>query len=223
MRTLADHSPELLSPNALFRPVVQDYLLPTLAYVGGSAEVAYFAQSAVVFDALLGRRTRVLPRISATLIEPKHKKFLEKYRLDLVQTFSGPKDLALELGRQEIPPEVQAVFGAALTDVERIERELIDVVRRVDSTLADSAKGVGYSMRNFVDRLNLRSARAEVRKNELISRHAEFLCGNLYPLGGLQERTLSGAEFVARHGFEWLASLTAALDADCPDHQVVTL
>src|SRR5882672_12311409 len=72
--------PENFSPNALLRPVVQDYLLPTLVYTGGPAEVAYFAQAAVVYEKLLGRVTPVLPRFSATLVEPKSQRLLERYR-----------------------------------------------------------------------------------------------------------------------------------------------
>ena len=63
-------TPERLSPNALLRPVFQDTILPTAAYVGGPAEIAYFAQSAVLYEAILGRMTPVLPRLSATLLEP---------------------------------------------------------------------------------------------------------------------------------------------------------
>src|SRR6202521_3330770 len=54
-----EEAPETFSPNALFRPVVQDYLLPTLVYTGGAAEVAYFAQAAVVYEKLLGRVTPI--------------------------------------------------------------------------------------------------------------------------------------------------------------------
>src|SRR5260370_6907700 len=82
--------PEEFSANALMRPAVQDYLLPTLAYVGGPAEVAYFAQSAVVYEQLLGRVTPILPRISATLVEPKIGRLLSKYRITIPQPFQLP-------------------------------------------------------------------------------------------------------------------------------------
>src|SRR5450755_614142 len=70
--------PEQFSANVLLRPVVQDYLLPTLAYVGGAAEIAYFGQGAVVYQALLGRATPILPRFSATIVEAKPQALLER-------------------------------------------------------------------------------------------------------------------------------------------------
>lgn len=220
---VAEETPEVLSPNALFRPVVQDYLLPTLAYVGGGAEVAYFAQSSVVFDALLGRRTMVLPRISATVIEPKAEKLLAKYGLEFTRVFAGAGELAWQLAQQELPAEVQAAFGSALADAERIGQELEQLMARVDPTLVASAQRVKGSLQYAISRLSVRSARAEVRRNEVFTRHAALLCGTLYPFGGLQERTLSGVEFAARHGVAWLDELASALSLDTPDHQMVRL
>src|SRR5262249_19633339 len=85
--------PQDFNPNVLLRPIVQDYLLPTLAYTGGSAEVAYFAQVGVVYETLLGHITPVIPRYSATLIEPKEERFLQKYHLRLNDLFHGPERL----------------------------------------------------------------------------------------------------------------------------------
>ena len=82
LRRIAD-DPEDFNANVLLRPVLQDYWLPTLAYIGGPAEIAYFAQVGVVFEKLLGRVTPILPRMSATLLEPKIEKLLNKYELSL--------------------------------------------------------------------------------------------------------------------------------------------
>ena len=71
-------APENFSANVLLRPVLQDYWLPTLAYIGGPAEVAYFAQVAVVYEKLLGRVTPILPRMSATLDRATHRAAAEE-------------------------------------------------------------------------------------------------------------------------------------------------
>ncbi len=78
---ILEAEPERISPNALLRPVFQDTILPTAAYIGGPAEIAYFAQSAVVYEAVLGRITPVLPRLSATLIEPAIEAVMEQHEV----------------------------------------------------------------------------------------------------------------------------------------------
>ncbi len=70
-----------LSPNALLRPVMQDYLLPTVAYVAGPAEIAYFAQAQVLYQDLLGRMPVIFPRSSSTLLDGRAGKILHKYGL----------------------------------------------------------------------------------------------------------------------------------------------
>src|SRR5262249_124399 len=78
-----------LSANVLLRPAMQDAIFPTAAYVGGPAEIAYFAQAAAVYEAL-GRRTPpVYPRISATILEPRIERVLKKYELDFQDLFRG--------------------------------------------------------------------------------------------------------------------------------------
>src|SRR6202012_3303925 len=99
-------SPERLSPNALLRPVFQDTLLPTTAYVGGPAEIAYFAQSAVLFERILGRLTPVLPRLSATLVEPAISDLLDRHELTLERIFaSNEASLAQRLAARAMPVE----------------------------------------------------------------------------------------------------------------------
>ena len=80
---ILENEPERLSPNALLRPVFQDAILPTTAYMGGPAEIAYFAQSQVLYERILGRTTPVVPRLSATLIEPAVAEVLAQHELSL--------------------------------------------------------------------------------------------------------------------------------------------
>ncbi|MFI5107147.1 MAG: bacillithiol biosynthesis cysteine-adding enzyme BshC, partial [Terriglobales bacterium] len=86
---LTHTEPEKFSPNALFRPVVQDFLLPTVAYIGGPAEISYFAQSEVVYRQLLGRMPVMLPRSGFTLVDTKASKLLRRYSLTAEDVWSG--------------------------------------------------------------------------------------------------------------------------------------
>src|SRR5712692_606359 len=95
--------PENLSPNALFRPVVQDYLLPTAACIAGPAEISYFAQSEVVYRHLLGRLPVMLPRAGFTLVDAKASKLLRRYGLAIEDVWAGSQGLRHKMERQSVP------------------------------------------------------------------------------------------------------------------------
>src|SRR5258707_4734559 len=100
---LTHAEPGKFSPNALFRPVVQDYLLPTAAYVAGPAEISYFAQSEVVYRQLLGRMPVMLPRSGFTLVDAKAEKLLRRYGLSVEDAWSGSQGLRHKMERQSVP------------------------------------------------------------------------------------------------------------------------
>ncbi len=216
-------APHHFSANVLLRPVVEDYLLPTLAYTGGAAEVAYFAQAAVVYQALLGRVTPILPRFSATLVEPKHKVLLERYRIALPDLFHGPEVLRERLAGQTLPGELQTAFDQAHAALETSLADLRESLSRLDPTLVDAARRAESKMRYQLSRLRNRAARAQLRHSELLNRHAEFLSNVLYPNKTLQEREIAGIYFVARYGKELLQQLYETIHTDCLDHQVIEL
>lgn len=94
---------EHLSPNALLRPVIQDYLLPTAAYVGGAAELAYLAQSQVLYRKLLGRQPVAFPRAGFTLLDERASKRVGKYQLSPAELFVPERLLRERIGRRLIP------------------------------------------------------------------------------------------------------------------------
>jgi bacillithiol synthase len=216
-----EDAPETFSPNALFRPVVQDYLLPTLVYTGGAAEVAYFAQAAVVYEKLLGRVTPILPRFSATLLEAKAERILTRYQLSLPEVFHGPEKVREVIAARSLPSDLQARFSEAYASVEQSMAALRESIGRLDSTLIDTAESTRTGMSHQIDRLRARVARAEQQRNEVITRHADALSHALFPNKVLQEREVAGVSFVARYGLELLANLYEHVHPDCHDHQVI--
>lgn len=216
-----DGGAETFSANVLLRPVLQDYLLPTLAYTGGAAEVAYFAQAGVVYEKLLGRVTPVLPRFSATLVESKAKRLLDRYALGLPDLFHGPEKLRDVMAQRALPADVQARFGDAKTAVEKSLESVRESLVRLDPTLTEAASRSAAKMRYQLTRLEARVARAEVRRNEIITRHADAVSHALFPHKALQEREIAGVSFVARHGLALLHDLYQTIRTDCHDHQII--
>jgi bacillithiol synthase len=215
--------PEQFSANVLLRPVVQDHLLPTLAYVGGAAEIAYFGQGAVVYKALLGRGTPILPRFSATIVEAKPQALLERYGLPVPEVFQGPEALREALAKHALPSDLQAAFDRAESSLQQSLGPIQQSLERLDKTLVEAAANAGSKMQHQLEQLRSRAARAELRQSEVVGRHAEVLSNALYPNKVLQEREIGGISFVARHGAELLRDLYATLRTDCLDHQIVSL
>jgi bacillithiol biosynthesis cysteine-adding enzyme BshC len=216
-----EHTPENFNPTVLLRPVVQDYLLPTLVYTGGAAEVAYFAQVAVVYEKLLRRVTPILPRFSATLIEPKAERILTRYELGLPDVLQGPEKVRDAIAARSLPADLQSRFSEARASVEKSMAALGESIGKLDSTLVDTAESTRDSMMHQIDRLKARVSRAEQLRNEVITRHADALNHSLFPNKALQEREIAGVSFVARYGPELLANLYQHIPPDCHDHQVI--
>ena len=215
--------PERFSPNVLLRPIVQDYLLPTLAYTGGAAEAAYFAQAAAVYKSLSGRVTPVVPRFSGTIVEPKMQRLLEKHALSVMDVFAGPEELRREIASRSLPADLQAAFEAAKQSFDANFTAVKDKLEKLDRTLVDAAETSRSKMQHQLEKLYSQAARAEAQKGELVTRHAAHLSQSLYPDKGLQERAIGGIYFFARYGKEFLHELYAFIHSDCHDHQILEL
>jgi bacillithiol biosynthesis cysteine-adding enzyme BshC len=216
-------TPENFSPNVLLRPVVEDYLLPTLAYTGGAAEAAYFAQVGAVYEMLLGRVTPIVPRFSATLVEPKVQRWLGQYGITLLDALQGPEALRQKLASRTLPADLQVAFAGASKSVEESFSRLKDALEKLDPTLVEASQTGASKIHYQLDRLRERALAAELRRSEVVTRHAAVLSEMLYPRGELQERGIAGVYFLARHGTELLRSIYETMRTDCHDHQILEL
>jgi bacillithiol biosynthesis cysteine-adding enzyme BshC len=226
---MLDRSPERLSPNALLRPVFQDTVLPVTAYVGGPAEVAYFAQCSVLYERILGHVTPVLPRLSATLIEPAIGAVMAQHEVSLPDAMTTAEQLAQRLGARAMPIEAKrrlAMAGNALEDALGAAQ---DYLATLDAGLGKSAEVAASKMKYQMNRLRRLAATFELQKEGSLNKHAEVMALHLFPEGHPQERVVAGVWFVA--GFEARGGSAVALIArlveeaagTCPGHIVVRL
>lgn len=213
---------DFLSPNALLRPVVQDFMLPTAAYVGGPAELAYLAQSEVLYGVLLGRMPVAVPRAGFTLLDERSHKLLERYGLALPDFFHGEKAVREQIARKLVSPSLNATLretGAAIDSaVERLGREM----KAFDPTLAAALERSSRKIRYQIAKMERKTGREALRRDARAARDAASLCGLIYPEHHLQERLYSILPFLGKHGLDLPAKLYE-VDLACPDHRIAVL
>jgi bacillithiol biosynthesis cysteine-adding enzyme BshC len=215
-------SPEKFSPNALLRAVVQDFLLPTVTYFGGPAEIAYFAQSQVLYEKLLGRMPVLLPRADFTLVDPKGVRLLNKYHLQPEDVWQGSQVLRNRMYKSAVPKKLAREFDRSLRDVEKSIQELHKAIARVDPTIQGTIARAEKRIRFQVEKLRHKTGAALDRHEKLIAQHEKFLENLLYPQKGLQSRDLCFLPFLARWGSGGLVKLQKCATPKKPGlHRIV--
>jgi bacillithiol synthase len=212
-----------LSPNALLRPVVQDAMLPTAAYIAGPAELAYLAQSEVIYRVLLGRMPASLPRSGFTLLDERSSKLLSRYVLALPDFFHGEEGLRERMAAKLVPPTLSAAMQETTAIVNRAVEGLHREVAGFDPTLAVALERSGRKVRYQIGKIERKTAREAMRRDSRASRDAAHLYGLVYPERHLQERLYSILPFLAKHGTDLASRLYEAVDPHCPDHRLVVL
>lgn len=200
-------TPEAFSPNALLRPIVQDSLLPTAAYIGGPAEVAYLAQSQVLYQRILGRMPAVLPRSSFTLVEPAIARFMGMYDLGFGDILEGAQHVRATMERKSLPGGLSASFDEAEKSMREILGRFKAPLENLDSTLAGALETTQEKMLHQFNQLRGKVGRAENFRTGVLERHQQILLDALHPEGGLQERSLCFLPFLAAHGPDLLDQL----------------
>jgi bacillithiol biosynthesis cysteine-adding enzyme BshC len=210
-----------LSPNALLRPVVQDYILPTAVYVGGPTEIAYLAQSQVIYQALGRPMPAPVPRRSATILDERSARLMAKYGLKLPVFFQGGDALRQRMAYKLVPPGLAEAIGRAKAQAARSLDELNAAISAFDPTLAAALSGSRRKIEYQLSKLERKAAREAMRRNDRAMRDAAYLEGLICPEKHLQERFYSILPFVARYGPEVIGRLAEALAPDCPDHRIL--
>jgi bacillithiol biosynthesis cysteine-adding enzyme BshC len=212
-----------LSPNALLRPVVQDYIFPSVAVVGGPAELAYFAQSQVLYERLLGHMPVPVPRAGFTLLSSRAQKLLGRYRLRVEQCLVREDEHAGKIAAQLVPPAMTAAIASARSEtshqLDRIRRELT----AFDPTLAATLDKSRAKILHQLGKLQNKTAREAMRRNDRAASDAAYLSHWLYPDRHLQERLYSILPFLAASGPELIDALYRNVRLECPDHQLLVV
>jgi uncharacterized protein YllA (UPF0747 family) len=217
---LADRAASV-SPNALLRPVWQDYMLPTVTYIGGPGELAYFAQSSALYDQLGVAMPVIAPRAFLTLTDARAEKLLRKFGLPWTGVFEGQEGLRRHIAQTLIPESLEAQFAEGQATAEAVLETLGRELQTFDPTLAAAAAASRRKMLYQIEKLRRKTERETLRRDARASEDAAYLIGLLYPERHLQERLYSILPFLALYGMDLVDRLYADLRTDCFDHRVI--
>ena len=212
-----------LSPNALLRPVVEDSMLPTVAYIGGPAELAYLAQSAVIYSAVLGRMPAALHRAGFTLLDQRSRKLMARYGLSLGDCTHGEDGVRDRIAARLIPPALSGTLAQTKSTVEKAVDRLAHDLAAFDASLAAALDKSRQKMLYQIAKMERKIGRETMARDARVARDAAYLSGLVYPQRHLQERLYSILPFLAEHGTGLIDELYDCLNLGCSDHQLAVI
>lgn len=215
--------PDRFSAGVMLRAVVQDFLFPTALYIGGAAEIAYFAQSGAAYMVLERPATPIVHRQSFTVVEPRHKRTLDAYGLTFDDVFADKEDVRTQIVEKVIGQDAAHLFAEVEEEINIELRRLDEYFAAVDPTLAANLATRRRKMLYHIAALRKKAYRSEMRRNSDADRRLRRLFGELYPSGALQERTLNIVGLIDRYGIDVIDWIYSAIDLEDRGHRVVYL
>ncbi|MBM3284889.1 MAG: bacillithiol biosynthesis cysteine-adding enzyme BshC, partial [Candidatus Aminicenantes bacterium] len=219
----AREKPFLFSPNVLLRPIYQDALLPTAAYVGGHAEIAYFAQMKGVYEAFHLPMPVIYPRKSLTIVEKKVEHILKKYDLKIPDLWSHAAGTIAEITKKQIPDSLDRALRLVLDHLEQDFNGLKREIVTFEPTLKDSvnlAKGKMNQQLKFMEKKILQAA---AKRNKTALQQLHKAIDNLFPKQKLQERVFNIVPFLIKYGSTFMEKLDQAIDIDEHNHRILLI
>lgn len=223
LRDIATTEPDRLSPAVLLRPVVQDYLFPTVCYFGGGAEIAYFAQNSAVYQALGRPVTPIFHRQSFTIVESKNRRTLEKYGLSFADLFAGRESVATRVVENFVGTDGAHLFADVEEKINAELRRLDEYFASTDVSLLENLAKRRRKVLYHIAALRRKAYNSELRRGGDAERRLKGLFDQLLPHGQLQERSINILTFLNSHGPTFIGQLCDLVDLDDRGHRIIYL
>jgi len=216
-------TPASFSPNVLLRPIVQDALFPTVAYVAGPNELAYLGQLRDVYEHFGLPMPLMYPRATATLVDAAAARFLTKYDVAL-ETLQPRDDGGLNaLLRAQIPETVDRALEHATSSIDSSMTRLAEAMPAIDPTLEGAARSTLGRMQHDLQSLQNKVIQAAKRRDDTLRRQYARTRDLAFPGGHAQERTIGFVSFLSMYGPALVDRLMTQLPLDLGQHWILTV
>jgi len=209
-----DQQPWKFSPNVFLRPVFQDVLIPTLGYVAGPGEVAYYGQMKRMYDLFGLEMPVIFPRMSATLVEPAIDRILGVLPFEIGAYHDRIEDLESRYVEQAEKIDVETIFQDWKEKVKMITERKKEEISEIDPTLEGAAGKATAVYEGELDKLKGKVYRAIKQQEQTQLNRIRKIKANLFPNGELQERAISAIYFMNKYGCDIWDRILSELDED---------
>lgn len=219
----AANTPELLSPNVVTRPLCQDTLLPTITYVAGPAEIAYFAQLKPVYEYFNITMPIIYPRASITIVEEKVQKVLGKYSLELIDLFGEIESILMKVSEQVSEVKVDSLFASLDQRMKEAVNEARFGIQQIDPTLNGTIDSTIAKFQQQLEVLKQKTQKAQQQKEEISLKQIKKASMNVFPNGNFQEREFSVVQYLNKYGPDFVKWIANEVVIDKFQHQVIAI
>ncbi len=223
MLGLLHSDPNLFSPNVVLRPICQDYLFPTLAYVAGPSETAYFAQFKLLYEHFNIPEPIIYPRASATIVEERIQKMINKFNLHVEDFFANIDLLKGKIASDISDFKIEELFSNTSGTISESLTSLKGGLESIDPTLVPAMEHTLSRMQNSLQVLKEKTISAQTRQHDITLRQLDKVSINLFPHSKLQERELNLIYFLNKYGLEFLRWLRDEIVIDKFTHQIINI
>jgi len=220
---LLENQPHRFSPNVLLRPLYQDTLLPTVAYVGGLSEIAYFAQMKEVYEAFNLPMPIIYPRKGFTFIEKKIDKALNTFGLEVQDIWRNAEAKINEIAKKHIPQSLDKAFQNTRSHLDKDSAVIKRETAAFEPTLEKSVDLTIRKINHQIHLLEKKILKASKKRSAIMTKRIQLAKNSLYPNQHLQERVFNITPFLIKYGFTLMDRLYKAVDIKHHDHQVLKL
>ena len=221
--SILETSPEKFSPNVVLRPLCQETLLPTVAYIAGPSEIAYFAQLKPLYEYFSIPMPVIYPRASATIVEQRISNVLEKFHLSIEDFFRGKDDVVQRISQQLSAINIEEVFQGAEKEITNQLEQLREALQPIDATLVPAMENARNKMLFQLHSMKERATAATQKKHQTALLQIEKAFHSFLPNDNWQERELNIIYFLNKYGMDFLTMLKTELSPFIFHHQLIEM
>ncbi|WP_077736879.1 bacillithiol biosynthesis cysteine-adding enzyme BshC [Bacillus sonorensis] len=221
---LIDKTPEAFSNNVVTRPLMQEFLLPTLAFIAGPGEINYWGELKGAFQVMGFKMPPVVPRLQITFLERHIEKKLSERGIELRESLEqGALARKDQFFQSRVPSEFTASVKSAKDKIAGIHSSVVQEALEIDRSLEPLLKKNAAFIQDqlgFLEKAVLR--KIEERENNIL-RDFDKIQTSLRPSGAPQERIWNIMYYLNKYGPDFLEKYKKLPYSFQNMHQVVKL